>query len=67
MSASGIPLVRKFPYRKEILPLGRKKEGNENCKEKEGNFGMSKEITIKSRNSSISLTFHLLIGSVLYR
>ena len=30
---SGLPLVRKFPYCKEILPLGRKKKGNENCME----------------------------------
>ena len=36
--APGLPLVRKFPYRKEILPLGRKKEGNENYKEKRRKF-----------------------------
>ena len=31
---SVLPLVRKFPYCKEVLPFGRIKEGNENCKER---------------------------------
>ena len=45
-----LPLVRKFPYCKEISPFGTKKEGNENCKEKEGNFEASKELKRNSRN-----------------
>ena len=55
-----LPFVGKFPYLKEILPFGRKKEGDENCKEMR-NFEMSKEFTKNSRINFTLFNFHVLI------
>ena len=46
-------VVRKFCHmegKEKEMKIVRKKEGNENCTEKEGNFEMSKELKRDSRN-----------------